>query len=79
MKRSIRLATVAAVILIGALGYQAGIPGWAYAGAAAGAGAAIGTWSKIELRVARWMPDDEFPKWMIANLSAGQADRKPRS
>ena len=79
MKRSTRVAASAAVLLVGALGYQAGVPGWAYATAAAGAAATLGTWHKIEVRVARWMPDDEFPRWMISNLTAGQADRNRRS
>ena len=79
MTRTIKLAVVAAVMLVAAFGYQAGMPGWVYATAAAGAAATAGAWQQIEKQAVRWMPDDDFPHWMLANLSAGRADRKGRT
>lgn len=79
MKRTIKLATVAGAMLVAALGYQAGAPGWIYATAAAGSAATLGAWHEIERRAVRWMPDEDFPSWILANLSTGASQRKERS
>ena len=67
------------MLVVAGLGYQAGAPGWVYASAAAGAAATAGAWHRLEQQAVRWMPDKDFPNWMLTNMSAGQANRKKNS
>ncbi len=79
MKRSIKLFAVAATVLVVGLGYQSGLPGWAYASVVAGTAATAGAWHQIGKKAAYWMPDKDFPHWMLASVSSKRADRKRSS
>ncbi|MEM7427393.1 MAG: hypothetical protein AAF441_14965 [Pseudomonadota bacterium] len=76
MTCSIKVAGVAAVMVIAGLGYQAGVPSWICASAITGLAATGGAWQHLQKRAVRWMPDDDFPRWMLANMAAASGDRK---
>ncbi len=52
-----------------ALCYQLQVSQWIYAGMVGFAGAGSALWFTLEKRVAAWMPDSEFPNWLLTQMS----------
>ena len=59
----------AGVMAVLALCYQLGVPHWVYAGFAALAGTGAFVWFALEKRVAGWLPDNEFPAWLLTQMT----------
>ncbi len=59
----------AGVMAVLALCYQAQAPQWIFGGLAAMAGAGTAFWFSLEKRAAAWMPDAEFPNWLLTQMS----------
>ena len=60
---------VAGTMAILALCYQMQVPQWVYAGVAGVGGAGAALWYTVEKRVTAWMPDSEFPNWLLTQMS----------
>lgn len=60
---------MAGLMTVLALCYQLGVPQWVYGGLAVLAGAGIAAWFALEKRVSAWLPDSEFPAWLIIQMS----------
>jgi len=60
---------VAGFMMVLALCYQVQAPQWIYAGMAGFTGASAALWFTLEKRVASWMPDSEFPNWLLTQMS----------
>ncbi len=60
---------VAGLMTILALCYQLGAPHWVYAGLAGLTGGGIALWFTLEKRVSAWLPDSEFPAWLLTQMS----------
>ncbi len=60
---------VAGVMVILGFCTQLNIPGWAYAGLAGTAGGMVAGWFALEKRVSKWLPDSEFPVWLMHQMS----------
>ncbi len=60
---------VAGVVAVLALCYQLQAPQWVLAASAGLAAMSIGAWYSLEKRVAAWMPDSEFPNWLLIQMS----------
>ena len=69
LKSSEKPLWIAGFMLFLALCYQAQLPQWIYAGFAGMAGSAAGLWFVVEKRVTAWMPDSEFPNWLLTQMS----------
>lgn len=70
MKRSSeKPLAVAGTMTILALCYQLQVSQWVYAGMAGFAGTGAALWFTLEKRVATWMPDSEFPNWLLTQMS----------
>ncbi len=48
---------------------QLNLPGWTYAGLAGAAGGMVAGWFALEKRVSAWLPDSEFPVWLMHQMS----------
>ncbi|MEM8689635.1 MAG: hypothetical protein AAGF81_20085 [Pseudomonadota bacterium] len=70
MKRSAEKPLIAAglMALVG-LCVQLNLPGWAYGGLAGAAGVVVAGWFALEKRVSAWLPDSEFPIWLMHQMS----------
>ncbi|MCP5080284.1 MAG: hypothetical protein GY948_01150 [Alphaproteobacteria bacterium] len=69
VKSSEKPVAVAGIMMILALCYQVQAPQWIYAGMAGFAGAGAALWFRVEKRVTSWMPDSEFPNWLLTKMS----------
>ena len=49
--------------------YQLGVSQWVYAGLAGFAGVGTILWFTLEKRVSAWLPDSEFPAWLLTQMS----------
>lgn len=70
MKRSPeKCIAVAGVMTVLALSHQLQVSQWIYAGMAGFAGIGATLWFTLEKRVATWMPDSEFPNWLLNQMT----------
>lgn len=60
---------VAAAMTVLALCLQLQVSQWVYAGIAGFAGVGTAAWFNLEKRVTTWMPDSEFPNWLLSQMS----------
>ena len=48
---------------------QLNVPAWGYAGLAGMLGGGAAAWFALEKRVSAWLPDSEFPVWLMHQMS----------
>lgn len=60
---------VAGVLTFLTLCYQLQAPQWLYVGGTCVVGAGAALWITLEKRVTKWMPDSEFPRWLLTQMT----------
>lgn len=60
---------VAEAMTVLAFCYQLQVSQWVYAGIAGFAAIGTAFWFTLEKRVTAWMPDTEFPNWLLTQMS----------
>ena len=75
MKCEARIIAVACVMLFAGLCHELGASHWVLGTVVAGAAVVAASLKTVEKKASVWMPDEDFPRWMLGELGAG---RNPR-
>ena len=70
MNRSEKLIATGSVLFVLALCLNLNIPAWAYGATLTLAAGAASGWSLLERKMTAWMPDSQFPVWLLNQMSS---------